>query len=161
MIWELINPSDAIVFETDSVELAALAVAVVGRGQYGAEADCTGKNVEIPMFAFQSSEETDKWFIDYFGASLEQSLSRRKSELPAVLRSFTLGHPKDLESYNLSLSFIPLEKHQEFKSKWKEQRRSSMNDICGYAWQCADELEGTGTHPANIPPPQTLFRGAS
>lgn len=152
MIWELINPSDPIAFETEDHELAALAVVLVGRGQYAAVAEANGKNVEVPMFSFQPEGEIDKWFSEHFNRKLKESLEVRENELPAVLRSFQIGKPMDLAAYNLSLEFVPLKDQPNFKKRWKEQRRSSMNDICGYAWQCADDIESkpTGTIPAPI-----------
>jgi hypothetical protein len=156
MIWEFINPSDATVFEAADVELAALVCVLVGRGQYGATAEVDGKNVQVGLFAFQGKEETEKWFVDNFGRSLEGAYAKRRDELPAVLRSFQLGKPNDLAAYKLTLEFVPPESKTEFARRWKELRRSSMNDICGYAWQCADEIDGKRS-TTDIPEPRSVF----
>lgn len=156
MIWELINPSDPVAFETKDLELAALAVVLVGRGQYAALAEIDGKNIQVPLFSFQPEGEIDKWFSEHFNRKLKESLDIRKNELPAVLRSFQIGKPKDLAAYNLSLEFVPLKDQPNFKKRWKEQRRSSMNDICGYAWQTADILEGKSG--GKVPAPRSVFQ---
>ena len=151
MIWELINPSDATVFEANDAELAGLACALVGRGQYPAKSG-DGKE-EVPFLMFEKS--VDAWFLEKFGRTLSQSIEMRKKELIVVLRSFTLGSPRDLTTYKLTLDFVPTNRQDDFKKRWKEIHRSSMNDICGYAWQCADQLEGKGKDA--VPAPRSIL----
>lgn len=154
MIFELINPSDPVAFEAPDLELAALATLYVGRGQYAAVAEHDNE-LRVPLFMFGGEKETDKWFQKHFGRILQESIETRKSELPAVLRSFMIGKPRDLAAYQTALSFIPTEKHEEFKARYKNDRQSSMNDIAGYAWQCADQLEGKNA--AGVPAPRSVY----
>jgi hypothetical protein len=110
--FNLINPSDPYTFEADDLEVAAVAVCLLGEGKYpadamGADAD-QGNNV--PPFLFGGHDE---WFTARFGAGFEDTtlhcLTHRTDAVARVLESMKLG----------------------------SVRRSSLNDIGGRARELA------------------------
>jgi hypothetical protein len=143
MIFEVINPSDPVVFETENFEAAAVACVIVGEGRYGLQGTVNDIRWEVPLFLFGGSDE---WFTASFGHDLQTSVAKfmdtpeGRAELATVLESFMIGKEEDLVSYKKALELIPAEKQAEWRDHWKEQRRSSLNDICDYAWRVAKNL---------------------
>lgn len=116
MKFELINPSDKYVFEAPSLEVAAVATAVLGRGMYGARQIDGGGDGEVPIF-FVS--DPNPWFEERFGRSLDKSLHLvDRQQLCACLRSVEIPGPGEHDA-----------------------KRTSMNDIRAKAQAIADALD--------------------
>lgn len=142
MIYEIINPSDPVVFETDDFECAAVATLLVGEGRCAAKPQEDGGE-EVPLFLFGGHDE---WSQARFGCSFSNLLDRvtetKARDLVFALRSFVIGHAEDITAYRRGLELIDdPAKRDVWREEWKEARRSSLNDICGRAWQIADWAE--------------------
>lgn len=92
MGFELVNPSDPYTFKAPSLMTAAFACILLSDGKYGAR-QLNGGHVVPPFFLGGS----DKWFMEKFGANLEESLSAFAGSVACrlktaeALESMTLG----------------------------------------------------------------------
>jgi len=113
VLFEIINPSDPYTMDAPDLEIAAIAVSVLGRGQYSLEGRGNAAGQDVPFFMFGGHDE---WFTKNFGrtfeASVEHVLNQRADELATALES------------------VKLERGE----------RSSMNDIGGRAKSAANSL---------------------
>jgi len=118
MKFNIINPSDPYTMEADDLEIAAVAVSILGNGKYPLEGigDATGENV--PPFLFGGHDE---WFTEKFGGNYEQIAQRViDSRSDALARAF--------ESVTL-----------------QSERRSSMNNIGARAAEYALAVRAKAT----------------
>lgn len=110
MKFEIINPSDPYNMEADDLEVAAVAVCLLGNGKYGLDGIDGRRKTEVPVFLLGGHDE---WFEENFGANYERTaervLNQRGDALARALESVTLGR----------------------------ERRSSLNDIGGEAKELA------------------------
>lgn len=145
MLFNLNNPSDRYTFTATDLECAAVAVAIVGNGQYSAN-QLDGE-AKVPFFMFGGVNE---WFTERFGHNFEVAydlfVGPRAAELEACLRSFLIG---DRAEYERTLPLIQPEKRVEWIAGWHEKHRTSMNNIGANARRAADKLaEFVAKHPA-------------
>ena len=138
MVFDLINPSDRITFESESLEAAALAVMLLGDGKLGA--DCVDDpDIRVPLMLFGDPGD---WTKAKFGKSLDQFVKDNMGGVAPVLRSFITGSPADRKLYGDALGLISDESDRaEFIRRWDDRKRSSMNAITNAAHAMADELE--------------------
>ena len=75
MKYEISNPSDPVFMEAPDLEIAAIAVILLGGGKYGAE-PVDGASPCVPIFMFGGADE---WFTETFGSTIVDTLSRVKA----------------------------------------------------------------------------------
>jgi hypothetical protein len=106
MKFEIINPSDPYTMTAPDLEVAAVAVSLLGDGKYPLKGVGGDAGQDVPPFLFGGHDE---WFASKFGmnyeATAEHVLNHRAGELAETLDSVTLGR----------------------------EQRSSLNDIGGLA----------------------------
>ena len=89
MEYEIINPSDPYRMTAERLDTAAVAVCLLGDGNYAAKP--RGDGEEVPLFLFTSP---DPWFIERFGMgyadTAKKIIEHRNEELAAVFDSVTL-----------------------------------------------------------------------
>jgi len=93
---EVINPSDPISMDVSDHEAAALAMVLVGAGQYWTEADKDG--FLIPAFIFYGEDDRKEWWVGQFGHEMSRDQVGDK-RLVSALRSFHLD-AKERSSVN-------------------------------------------------------------
>lgn len=105
MKFEIVNPSDKYTMEAVDLEVAAVAVSLLGDGAYPLTGLGEDEGQDVPPFLFGGHDE---WFAQKFGMNFEETgrhvIEHRHSELADALDSVTI-----------------------------EGRRSSLNDIGGRA----------------------------
>jgi hypothetical protein len=95
--FELINPSDPYTFTAPDLETAALAVVLLGRGQYGGKSLDGGE--DVPIFLFGGHDE---WFAEKFGRTPKESLDHIEHEaIAACLDTLTLGRAERSSMNNI------------------------------------------------------------
>ena len=155
MIYEIINMSDPYTIEAHSLEVAAVACLCLGRGQYAFEP--VEVDTKVPMFMFG---DADSWFMDRFGVDLRTVMDRVMAEgleLAACFESCLIGGERDRQTYQRGLALIDdPTKREEWRLKWHEARRSSLNDIGGRAWEMAKRLRAGSKNPL-VAAPQQVF----
>lgn len=135
MIWELTNPSDAIIIEHDNFKEAAFTALYLGQGKYGLEGHDSAP--DMPIFLFGGACE---WFEKTFGEKIEDTKAITAG-VAAAFRGYLLGHPYELEIFKAAQKNRAPEEAREFREKWNENKRTSINDIVGYAYKCAEIIE--------------------
>lgn len=133
MIYEVINPSDPVAIEADDVSIARAAVLIIGEGSY-ALTDEEGKTV-LPIFIFGGGDQFEAWEARE-GFNFAAILKDRKPELAACLRSAACMEMRDRRALLAAVGSDP-----GALERFNEERRSSLNDICGRAHMLADALE--------------------
>lgn len=113
--WDLINPSDAVEFETSDFGMAVLVTVLLGNGQYGAREIEGDREVPIMLFGVDAefvAKATGHATLDEFLTDVRQN---RGEELAAVFD--TVGYPG-------------------------ANGRTSLNNIVGRARKIAEVLRG-------------------
>lgn len=129
MIYELINPSDALTFEAEDHRVAISVVLALGGGMYGAEASNGDKDLRVPILMFEGNTEAylKKWFGEDDSVAW---MIANKAAVIASLRGVLYSRPADrLES----MLVADLEKSQD-------KKRTSANHIRETAFKIADGL---------------------
>jgi hypothetical protein len=84
-IFEITNPHDRCLIETNDVQAAATVVLLLGHGKYGLREE-GGEGWEMPILAFGGG--ADAWYGGHFGESLNQYLAGgHELEMAAALES--------------------------------------------------------------------------
>lgn len=118
MKFNVINPSDPYTMEADDLEIAAVAVSILGNGKYPLEGLDDARGQDVPPFLFGGHDE---WFTEKFGGTYEQIAERAiTTRADALARAF--------ESVTL-----------------QSERRSSMNNIGGRAAEYARAVRAKAT----------------
>lgn len=92
MRFEIINPSDPYVMEACDLEVAAVAICLLGEGQYSLKGLAGDAGTDVPFFMLGG---VDAWFTEKFGRNFQDTVNRvvsdRVAELAAALDSVTLA----------------------------------------------------------------------
>jgi hypothetical protein len=138
MLYEIVNMSDPYTIEAASLDVAAVACAILGSGQYQFKPLEDGGE-EVPFFMFGGQDE---WCQKHFQESFEQLVLRvrteKREELADCLDSVLIGK-KDARADFLS-GRDPNETREAFEKARLErhdERLTSFNDIGGRAYKVA------------------------
>ena len=132
MICEIVNPSDAYTLRTDNFVNGAVAVAILGNGQYGLQ----GENGERSPVLFG----WDGWFKENHIDDLSQYVREHANEIADILDTVLIGHEYDRREVESALAKMSAEDGRQWLEQRHDCRRSSMNDIGGYAAKLAKSL---------------------
>lgn len=135
MLYELINPSDAYVFEAQTEEVAVLTAWLLSPS-YGARAKDSETCFGIPGFMDDPKAE----FETRYGRTPVEAVMALRLEIAAAMESMILGNFKDWPLYQEAYGAIAdAEKRRNFKARWRENR-TSMNDIGSEAERISCDL---------------------
>lgn len=135
MLYELINPSDAYVFEAQTEEVAVLTAWLLSPS-YGARAKDGETCFGIPGFMDDPKAE----FEARYGRTPVEAVMALRLEIAAAMESMILGNFKDWPLYQEAYGAIEdAEKRRNFKVRWRE-KRTSMNDIGSEAERISCDL---------------------
>lgn len=157
MLYEIINMSDAYTIEAKDLELAFVACVLLGRGQYAFE-PLGDEGEKIPFFMFGGQDEwCQKHLQKTAGAVLDGVMELRSDELAECLDSCLIGGKDNRQTYFDGLELIDdLAKKEQWRKRWHDERRSSLNDIGGRAYEMAERLRKKATNPI-VSAPQQVF----
>ena len=127
-IYELINPSDLITFESDDPIIAKVCGLVVGQGLYGVE-KITNKESEELMLPYMTFPD-DKQQIELLGKTLNDVIAKRKDEVIACFKTFAVcpvNMRKHYKEHTKNYTDTVL------MSEWDEEHKSSSANICMFA----------------------------
>lgn len=141
-IYEIVNPSDPITFEAKDDLVAEACCLLVGDGKYGLTRK--GGNDEDEdigaMIAFMGGDNAEAYLKDRFG-DLGEFYKEHSLDMAAALDSFLTMDTGERKDYKLAIEMIDdPEKKQKYRDEVQGRRRSSMNDIAGYAWKYAGKF---------------------
>lgn len=139
MQFKLINPSDPITVVADDPFIAALAVLVLGDGHYGL---CDEHDNDVLPLLFLGG--LDEWLErqGYTPAQLHELFAGHHAKIADVLDSAMVGEFRDRELYEEKLASLRSDPDAllAWKTRYNEERTSSLNDIVGRAHQLAAAL---------------------
>jgi hypothetical protein len=133
MIYEIINPSDALTCKADNFLVAAAAIALFGDGQYGLK-EVGGNNSTPVLFGW------DNWFKDNGIDDVSEFIDNNLKEVADILDSVMLGSPDDRLDLDTMLETLSGDRKKEWIAARNDRRRSSLNDIETYAHKNANRL---------------------
>jgi len=127
--YNIINPSDPLTLKAESIEVAGVAVALLGQGMYRADGDDGSTPI---MFGW------DEWLEEHGVSDLSVWVDDNLNSVASALESVMLGGVDDRADLDAALEAITNdEKRKEFIEKRNDRRRSSLNDIETKAHQIA------------------------
>lgn len=133
VVYEIINPSDPYTMESSDLAAAAAACLFLGNGKYGLTALVPDDAPGMPLFFFGKTEDVERWFGEACGCTMADAFARRTA-IAEALDSVAIGSLADRQTYADGLALIDDEaKRAEWREKWLDRRRSSMNNIGGAA----------------------------
>jgi len=144
MIFKIINPSDPYTLEAERLDIAAVTVILLGRGNYALEG--VDNDLEVPIFSFGSDEQTSAWLKENCGFDVEglgDFIGNNQDDIATCLESVVIGRPEERQEYidALTEKLAGISEDDDavadFKFQWHDKRRSSMNDIGGRAQDIA------------------------
>ena len=138
-LYDVSNPSDAYTFEAPDTTVAFVVVALLGNGGYGATPIGDDKAEKIPIFLFGGA---DDWMRER-GIVIDRVLADRKPAIIESLDSVLIGDAHDRQAFRDGLELIDdPAKRVQWRDRWHDDRRSSMNNIGKRAWTIAARLRG-------------------
>lgn len=137
MIYEIVNPSDAVTIEAQDSVLASIAIIVLGNGQYGLY-DEDGRTV-LGIFALSSPEKLIEWLRDngVEDTKMDEFYAKNGEEIAAILESVVYGDIKDRKSITALTESMTKADRLKAIAKYNDSKRSSMNDIGSAAFELA------------------------
>ena len=140
MLYEIINPSDAVTFHAPDDKIARAVVLGLGGGKYGLKRWEDGKSTDVPcLLLFLPEAGVRSLLIAWFGSTdLKVFLAEHRTEIVAALESCQNVGPGKREDYEAKLAAQPTAaKRRAFAKLYEDGHRSSMNMITKFAWQSA------------------------
>ncbi len=140
MIFEIINFSDTYTLESKDFGTACIAALLLGEGQYAIQQ--VDGNLEMPIFLFGGCDE---WFCQQFDMGLsdymDQITNQGWRQIAECLDGVVIGNSQKREIYKQN--FIQLESNEskkEWRDRWHEEHRSSLNNIGARSWALAQRI---------------------
>lgn len=150
--YEIINPSDCVTFVCENETIACNVLTLLGSGQYGG--DCLEDSTkDIPIFMLGGF---DAWWKQRHGDKEVGVVLKENLEPTCVaLEScMCLGFNERKEVETAVAGMTPEERTMYIKDA-NDKKRSSMNDICGRAFEIAKKIRAN--NPDLPQPPQQVF----
>lgn len=140
MLFNIINPHDPYTLEAPDLEIAANAIALIGKGAYGLHELSGDQSGNVPLFPETGHDE---WFTKQFGrdfsASLNHVMDARAGDLSKALASVFIGTPADKRAFEQEArDCVDEEEFHALLTKRHDEKRGSLNDIGRIAWGMAD-----------------------
>lgn len=139
MIYDVINPSDPVTIEADTPLVAGLAVLALGHGKFAA-VDEDGSTA-IPLMLFGGMAAVNEWLaaVGYEG-ELSAALAEHRAAIAACLRTAMVASISERRGLTAALAAGGGDTAAALAA-FNEDRRSSMNNICGRAALIAASYE--------------------
>lgn len=137
MIYEIINPSDAVTVEAQDSVLASIAIIVLGNGQYGLY-DEDGRTV-LGIFALSKPEKLIEWLRDngVEDTKMDEFYAKNGEEIATILESVVYGKVEDRKAITALTESMTKSDRLEALAKYNDSKRSSLNDIGSAASELA------------------------
>lgn len=150
MLFTILNPHDPYTMEAPNLEIAAVAIALIGKGQYGLHELSGDQSGNVPLFPETGHDE---WFTKQFGrdfaASLRHVMDTSAGELAKALASVFIGPPTYRRAFEQEArDCVDEDEFQALLTKRHDEKRGGMIDIGRYAWGLADIVGETALEQA-------------
>lgn len=140
MLFSILNPHDPYTMEAPDLEIAANAIALIGKGAYGLRELSGDKSGNVPIFLTGGH---DAWFTKQFGRDFDTSLSHcmetRADALSKALASVFIGTPADKRAFDQEArDCADEEEFYRLLTKRHDEMRGNLTDVGRIAWGIAD-----------------------
>ncbi len=132
MIYDIVNPSDDVTFFADDLEVAYMVCLLLGEGRYGLN-DEDGNEV-MPLLLFGTFEEWQK--KNHF--SFDTIYANKLDKVITALRTMMCCRVRERQAVIAAVG-----DDLEALARYNDEKRSSLNNICDYAFVVANRLEKT------------------
>lgn len=141
MIYELINPSDAVTFDTDDEEALCVAVTILGEGWYGLE----------------RQDGTQALGICAMGNAVDGAMARvqkffqepsYRERMAAALRTVLYCSKSSRAALNAAFAPLGEDERRAAVDRFNDKKRGSMNNIGKACLAYAEKLEGLAREAA-------------
>lgn len=129
-IYDIVNPSDPVTIEAEDREVAQLVCLMLGSGAYALD-DEQGEQV-LPLFLGDGTFEP--WAHEH-AFDVQRITDEKRQAIVACLRSAMCADINDRAAITAAVNGDPAALR-----RYNEAKRSSLNDICGYAHTIADRM---------------------
>jgi len=142
MLYEIINPSDAVTFRAPDDRIARAVALGLGNGNYGLKRCEDGKQVDVPCLLLLLPEAGARsCLIEWFGdADFKGYIAGHQAEIAEALESCQNVAPDGREGYEALLVAQPKAKRAAFVKRYEDKHRSSLNTITKFAWATAKAM---------------------
>lgn len=144
--YKIVNPSDPYTIVARDRGVAAVCSLLLGHGWYpftvlSGPADAEG----VPLLALDDNVYAAlEWFRETFGESIEPFIASRRLEIADALDSVLIGSLQDRRTYEAGLELITEDENRiSWRTRWLDERRSSLNNIGGRAYAIAESLRSS------------------
>jgi hypothetical protein len=129
VIYDIVNPSDAVTIEAGDSVLASIAIIVLGNGQYGLY-DEDGRTV-LGIFALSTPEKLIEWLRDngVEDTKMDEFYAKNGDEIATILESIVYGDASDRKAITALTESMTKTDRLKAVAKYNDSKRSSMNDI--------------------------------
>lgn len=137
-LYEIINPSDPYFLEAEDFKEAAVAVLMLSP-RLGLEEVGEG-GASMPVFIFGGME---KWLDANVCPvkDIDRFMEGHAGGIAAALESVLIGKPGERKVFEAAMGAIDdPKKREDFRLKWHEGKRSSLNNIGAEAWDLARRI---------------------
>jgi hypothetical protein len=155
-VYEVINPSDMVTFETEHE--AALNVAfmqVCPSSGIGLIRLADGEYIR-PIFLFADEGEILKWMAGFLGelskGAIDRFIDEHWEQMAEALESVLYGEPAERKLFAEMMAGMSREAVLELRVKWNDAKRSSMNDYSKVCLAYAAKLRKNHAKPAEVQP---------
>ena len=139
MIYEVINPSDAVTIECGSPLVAGLSVLLLGEGRYGAEGE--DGSTAIPLMLFGGEKAVARWLAGCgYAGGLGDALAEHRGSIARCLRTAMVCSIDERRGLIAAVVAGGGDEGKVFAAL-NDARRTSMNNICGRAYAIAERYE--------------------
>ena len=130
MIYDIINPSDDVTIETDDLDVARAVCLFLGEGKYGLN-DEEG-NEAMPLLFLGGMDE----FCEATGFDYPSTVRNQRAKFIACLRSAMCCRVSERKAIRAAVG-----DDLDALARYNDVKRTSLNDIAGYAHSVAKQLE--------------------
>jgi len=152
MLFEIINHHDPYTIVADDLEIAAVAVCILGEGKYSLKELSGDKSAYVPFFL---TDGLDEWFTKWFGRTFEESVTyaseQRGADLAKCLASVMIGDAKNRRAFEEVLARAETkEAYTAALTEMHNAKRASTVDLGRTAWGMADFIHERFVKPKQV-----------
>jgi hypothetical protein len=137
MIYEVVNISDQITFEAQDEMIAIMACLLLGQGAFGLKGE-DGETVS-PILLFANEKQLLEFLQDKGIGDPKEFIDAHMSDISECLASCAVCSVRDRKAM-LAVIAKSGASMKDALEAWNEEKRTSLNDICGHARALADHF---------------------
>lgn len=143
MIYELVNPSDAITIEADDELAACIGIVIFGEGYLTLKND-RGESL-MPVFAF--GPDFDKWLESKGVKDSSLYFDANAGKIAGILESAVYGNIPDRRAFDSMTQRMSPEAAVHYREGWNNKRRTSLRNIVARMAEFAAKLRAMEESP--------------